>query len=435
MKQRYFNNKFLNFIFTSDAVEAFVFCVLCATVFTAGMCHWILDVGYKYIAADRSMGRVDFNWVFWVGAIATIYYLIRKRSIKFDFALVILCQTFVLIGVMDYHEERYDVISYAWILPMAYILGKVAVGDDPKTVNYRVEKLYWAMAIGIFITGLLDILTDFKYASVLGFRDGQWPSFWLGGIFENRCTYELGFVLITTAAGYLIYSSKRNIFCLVFLIQANLIIQRLDIRVTGRENRLLLPIGLVIFIVLYVYDNWRYFHAKTKCGVRIGGFAALFVLLCAIVAFRHNWFGLYDRYLNSNWSSGGGVLTNIRFAYDLSGFKSMLEYPLEDYDIYGLQRPHSMLLEYGRVFDIAVWGLLVLFRLYTIKEAFVLALRKNEYSWIKYLLIPAFVALNLYYSMEPNGYDHRHLWMIGLFLSGMIKGLNNNNVAKNIITL
>ena len=113
----------------------------------------------------------------------------------------------------------------------------------------------------------------------------------------------------------------------------------------------------------------------------------------------------------------------------------MLEYPLEDYDIYGLQRPHSMLLEYGRVFDIAVWGLLVLFRLYTIKEAFVLALRKNEYSWIKYLLIPAFAALNLYYSMEPNGYDHRHLWMIGLFLSGMIKGLNNNNVAKNIITL
>ena len=113
----------------------------------------------------------------------------------------------------------------------------------------------------------------------------------------------------------------------------------------------------------------------------------------------------------------------MRFSYDLNGFKAMLAHPLEDYvALYDIRNPHSMLLEYGRAFGFSIWALLVLFRLLIIKDAVSLILEKRSYAWIKYLLVPAFCSLNLYYSMELNGFAHRYLWMIGLFISGMIRG-------------
>ena len=57
-----------------------------------------------------------------------------------------------------------------------------------------------------------------------------------------------------------------------------------------------------------------------------------------------------------------------------------------------------------------------------IKDMLRLAFSKEENSWIKYLLVPSFIALNLYYSMEPNGYAHRYFWLVGLLISGMIRG-------------
>lgn len=437
MNLRYFKNKYLNFIFTSDAVEAFMFSVLCATVFTAGMCHWILDVGYKYIAAEPSLGKVDFNWVFVVCAVVSTYYLIRKRTVQFDFALVVLCQTFVLVGVMDYHSERYDVVPYAWILPMAYIVGKVAVGNDAKTANYRIEKLYFALASGMLITALLDFMTVYEYTDYFYFRQyrtGVWPSFWLGGIWENRLTYEFGFILITAAVGYLFYCAKRNIFTLVVAIQLNLYIQLLVSDIGGRTTRLQLPISLLVFLFIYIFHNWKTFPVSVKQVIKIVIIFILLAFFAIMVAYLKNISDVRDKYLNSVWAADGGILRNVRFLMDYAGFNAMLEHPLEDYEIvYGLEKTHSMILEYGRVYGFTIWLLVVAFRLIVIKDVILLIFKKNDYSWIKYLLIPSFVAVNLYYSMEPNGYAHKHLWAVGLLLSGMIRGcLCNAHRRKGI---
>ena len=64
-------------------------------------------------------------------------------------------------------------------------------------------------------------------------------------------------------------------------------------------------------------------------------------------------------------------------------------------------------------------------------DAVRLVFRRNDYYWIKYFLLPAFAAVNMYYSMEPNGFTHRYFWMVGLFISGMIRGwLDLKNVKK-----
>ena len=414
---------FVHSIQKNNILENLIFSILCATVFTIGMCHWILDVEYKNTVTDINLAKIDIRFYFWIVAVVIVYYLLKNIPIELDFTTLILCQIFILIGVLDYHNESYNLVAYAWLLPMTFIAGKVAVGKNVKIATYRIEILYFVMAIGIFITALLDFYMNFKYAPVYGFQLDKWPSFWLGGIWENRCTYELGFVLVTSAAGYFIYSIKRNKLCIIFLITSNIIIQKLVISVTGRENRLLLPISVVLFLFLYLFDNWNKmsFRQKRVVYVFIAGIFGGIIL--AILAFINNWGGLYDKYLDSNWSSTGGIFTNLRFSYDLNGFKAMLAHPLEDYvALYDIRNPHSMLLEYGRAFGFSIWALLVLFRLLIIKDAVSLILEKRSYAWIKYLLVPAFCSLNLYYSMELNGFAHRYLWMIGLFISGMIRG-------------
>lgn len=70
-------------------------------------------------------------------------------------------------------------------------------------------------------------------------------------------------------------------------------------------------------------------------------------------------------------------------------------------------------------------------RMLLIVDAVRLVFRRNDYSWIKYLLLPAFAAVNMYYSMEPNGFAHGYIWMVGLFISGMIRdGVDLKNVKK-----
>ena len=417
------NHRLLDALFENCLFDNLIFSIFCATVFTMGMCHWILDVEYRNNVSDIALAGIDFRFFFFSSINIIIYYLIKNIPVKLDFTTLILCQIFILISVLDYHNESYGLVAYAWMLPMTFIAGKVVAGKNIKLATYRIEKLYFVMAIGIFITALLDFSMNFKYAPVYGFQLDKWPSFWLGGMWENRCTYELGFVLVTSATGYLIYSIKRNKLCIPFVLISNIIIQKLVISVTGRENRLLLPISVAIFVVLYLLDNWK------KMSIQQKGIVYVFIILVvagtvlAIIAFFNNWGGLYDKYLASNWSSTGGVFTNIRFSYDWDGFKAMLAHPLEDYvALYDIRNPHSMLLEYGRAFGLSIWMLLVIFRLLLIKDAIALITNKAPYAWIKYLLIPSFCGLNLYYSMELNGFAHRYLWMIGLFISGMIRG-------------
>jgi hypothetical protein len=61
-------------------------------------------------------------------------------------------------------------------------------------------------------------------------------------------------------------------------------------------------------------------------------------------------------------------------------------------------------------------------RVLLIIDGFRLIFKKGENAWIKYLIFPAFVCVNIYYSLEPNAFAHRYLWMMGLFLSGMVRG-------------
>lgn len=399
-------------------LDRFVFTVCAATIFTFCVCSWLLDINYKY-TIDMTGPVVDVNHIFYIAALASAYYLIRKRQIQFDFSLVLLCTVMVFVAIIDYHTEDYVPVSYAWILPMAYILGKLIVGTDRETINEKIVILYFSMAIPMYIQSVLDIGSNWKTGWALGTE--RWPEFWTGEI-EPRTTYELGFVLTTSAFAFALYVFKKHTIASIIIIAANVLLQYMVMHVQGRQNPVLLILTIIIVGCLMVYDRW---HGDSKRLIKLFCIALLVVTLIVgliAVLFATNTFGLMDKYKASYWADGG-LLKNERIDINLTAFRSMLKWPNDNYtERAGLERAHSMVLEYGRVYDMTVYIGLTLIRLLFIFQALRMALAKNTNSWIKYLVVPAFVSLNLYYTMEPNAYAHRYLWMPGLFLSGMIAG-------------
>ena len=408
-----------------NCFDIIIFSALCATLFTSGLCHVLIDNVYStYLIADN-LNLVDLNWVFAILSLISVYYLVKKKKILFDFELIIFIQAYVLHAVLDYNKERYTNVCYAWILPMAYIVAKLAVSTSVtiREANSRIIKLYFSLGIGWFIAATADVYNNFRLAPVNGFQTEIWPSFWIPAAAENRTTYEIGFIFITCSLGYSIYRAKKNKIALVLIILANLLIQYFEVKIEGRENRLLLPIALLIVGSLYLLDNRKSISIKAKKAIVACVVAFIIFVIFAWIAFINNWFGLHDRYLGSVWAGSGGVFTNVRFSYNLGALKSMLIHPLDDFRGYeDMTRGHSMFLEYGRVGGFSIYVLFIIFNIFVLKDIIKISFLKNTNAWIKYLIVPALIGINLYYAMEPNGYVYKSFWMLGLYLSGMLRG-------------
>ncbi|MDC7278819.1 hypothetical protein NXH64_04795 [Butyrivibrio fibrisolvens] len=419
----------------SNKVGDIIFLALCAAIFTASMCHWIVDMSYKYVPSQVGTMHVDFMWLFWLETSAVIYYVfkyfyLQKKVIIFDFGELLLTQILVLAAVLDYNKESYAAVSYAWMLPMVYMVGKYAIGRD-EYINQRIRWIYMSLAMGALAITILDYYNFYRYYGVEDTFTGAWFGFWTHE-YQDRCTMGFGLVMVISGLGYYCYQNKKMSLKISFVI-AVIFSQVWAFSTTSRTEPLILLITISICLIMFSVDKWfsdtkRYRKFLVKiCLIFVG-------IFCVVLsAFLCNAFDLYDIYSKSRWADEGGILRNVRFSMDWEGFVAMINNPLEDYEITkGLPKPHSMLLEYGRVYGFTIYVGLVLFRLLIIKDAILLSVKKTYDAKIKYLLIPLFICVNLYYAMEPNGYARRYFWMPGLLISGMIRGWLDNDSDKTI---
>lgn len=399
-------------------LDRFVFAIVAATIFAFSICHWLIDINYKY-TIDMNGIIIDVNHVFWIGAIASVYYLIRKKQVEFDFALVLLCTMMMFCSVIDYQKQNYVPVNYGWIIPIAYIVGKLIVGTDKATVNAKIITLYVVMAVPMYIQSFLDFWVNWREGWIYGTE--HWPEFWTG-VIDARTTYEMGFILTTSAMAFVIYIFKKHKFIALLIVAANILLEYILVHAQGRQNPVMLIITIGLYFCMLVYDKWSADNKKLKRVVLTVALAGVAFIVLLAVLFSVNAFGLMDMYKNSYWSDGG-FLKNERFEINWNAFKSMLAWPTDDYETRaGLARGHSMVLEYGRTYDMTVYIGIAIVRIIFIVQAIRLVLKKSANAWIKYLIFPAFVCINLYHTMEPNAHAHRYLWMPGLFISGMIAG-------------
>ncbi len=422
------SKNFIEKIFLSEMVERFFFSALCATVFTTGLCHWLLDITYKYFPAQAGKDYyVDFRWVFWAGAIISVYYLIRdysipKRNYPFDFSLAIFLQSMIFTGVIAYINSDFPTIPYTWILPIAYIVGKLCVGVDKQKANQRIEIVIYILMFALFITALLDFYSAYIYSKEVGFFPTEvWPGFWTNEE-QNRCAMSLGILLVDTSLCFAIHRRKESPLMFKIVIVINIIGQLWAWKVESRTDTLLLLLSIIIYVVMLCIDNREkvFYQNRKKFFYFIIGL--LIGIVTLILAFINNWFGLKTFYYESQW--GYRLVHNVRIEMLKKGFAVMLQTPfgkLEPPDD-PLSRAHDSFMEYGRIYGITVLLGIEISRFIALKNALLLTINRNKYSWIKHLLVPAFISLNLYYSSDPNGYAQRYLWMIGLLVAGMMRG-------------
>lgn len=422
-EKRLFTNNYINWFFTSKLVDGFFFSILCATIFTFALCHWLLDLNYKYENLAQQGPIVDLTWVFWIGTIVALYYVIKQQQMQFDFALLILVQTMALIGVLDYHNENYVEVCYAWILPLSYIIGKLIA-----TSAKRIYITYAVLTLGMFTCAFLDYSFIFgKYENWL--YGEAWPTFFMPEAYLSRTTYDYGFVMIIAATTMAFVVFKRNKILSASILVLSIVPQIFSVKYHARLGTCLLAVCIGIAALIYIIENRKDKRVKTIVAITVVAIAALTII--AILLFKLNAFSFHDRYINSYWSDDGGVLKNVRFTMDWEAFKNIINYPLQDFQKeYGISRGHSMLLEYGRVYDVTIYGLLIAFRIAVIVDAIRFAVAKNIDIELKYLLVPAFASFNIYYSMEPNAHAHRYFLMAGLLLFGLIRGSLENKINE-----
>lgn len=385
--------------------ERIWFCILVGLIFIYG----IIFPGVTYLNVD---------YVALVLVIITLFGAVIEKKMEFDIALLFLFQAMFICSLKDdMAGNKYDV-CYGWILVSAYIIGKMAIGNLQENVVKKTIVAYFSLALGLFITGILDII----YNISIGYFDTEWIiSIWSNET-VGRTVYELYGILMVTAIPYFIIQIRNQKKIAILGLVFALIYVFLMVRNEGRYCLFILLLLAPLMFCVYVYDKWNFLSLKSKNLVK--GIVSCFIITLIVIAllFKFNICGLKDLYKESYLSGGGGILHNIRFELAKEALKRMPHHLQGGYGN-GLKfNAHNTWLEFGDKYGVIVFILLECFRIIIIVDAMKVFL-KREYGTIRYLLIPSFCFINIYYSMEPIGFRRRLYFAILLIMFGIVKRL------------
>ena len=154
-------------IMYSEKIQEFIFIGLIATVFTFGFMYRIIDP----------------RLIFWFSVVFCLYELKMKRVNPFNISFLLLFETYLLTGIMDYSKEPWlnlywSNLKFVWIFPTVYTLGMVASsGSDRATSKKRAKYALLALAFGMFGQVYFVDFLDKNVANRVG---KKWPLRWAG---------------------------------------------------------------------------------------------------------------------------------------------------------------------------------------------------------------------------------------------------------------
>lgn len=359
-------------------------------------------------------------------AVFVVYECFRQRYVPMDLAILFLFQGLLICAIIDFHtNEQYMYwLHWAWVLPLGYLLGKVvALGQDSAK---KIVLAFGCLAAGMFCQGVLDFSYDYVQNGY--WATEKWMQFWIHTEYQPRTTFELEWLFTTSLTFYALYymvkvNSRKLWIYLVLACQV--IIQFFCFKTEGRTNAAYLIIVVAFGILLYTYDCYKE-KKKKELHFLIGLVTvAAVAVLVFMIAFKLNVGGLYDKYENSYLSGSGGIIKNVRFRAIAEAIVLLSQNHLGGFTGTVLKggRSHNMWLEYARQYGLVPFASLYAFKLVTVIYAIRLIIHRHVGKKIRYILLPAFVCVNLYYTMEPNGHAYRNFWLFGLFLCGIISGI------------
>lgn len=349
-----------------------------------------------------------------------------EKKMNFDIALFFLFQAMFIVSYTDSIRQNHYDVSYGWVLVSAYLIGKMLVGNSSETVNRRAVISYFALALGLLTTGVIDIIYNYKIA--------YFDTEWLISIWSNetvgRTVYDFYGMLMVSSIVYLVMNLKNHtIFSAVGIILALYYLVEM-VRHEGRYCLFVLLLLVPVTALLHLYDKWPNITTNMRRRVYLILMGIIACLLFAFILYSVNAFGIKDLYKNSYLSGSGGIVHNVRFKYAYDSIKNIPGNLQGGYDSVTPIGAHNTWLEFGSKYGVIVLVLLECFRIIVIVDAIKLMLRRNS-NQIRYLFIPSFIFLNLYYSMEPIGFRRRLYFMFILILFGMVRRINE--IDKSLV--
>ncbi len=169
----------------------------------------------------------DVQRIFGIIALFTLYYAFSPRSsINFgDISFWLLLFSFFLMAVFKYMNypimsPEYDETSYAWVLPVIYILAKLIVSDCNKGIENRVFMVLVMVATGLFIQGLF---TYYGMGHGCGISETWSHPFWNSLQDGTRNTWDVTFAMTWGALFYAFIKRKERKWFFISVILGNII--------------------------------------------------------------------------------------------------------------------------------------------------------------------------------------------------------------------
>lgn len=356
-----------------------------------------------------------------------IYLCTTKRKFPLDFAILFLAEGLFLAIYYGFHflgnVATVDVNKN--LLPIAaYIFGifVVVIGD-----NDYVKRVMITMACGMFCYGGVGAVKSIRGGIVGTFNGIRLENNDFLGINQVQVLFFFTTALLCYAA----LKFKEQKVLSVIIIAMNMVAQALCIGINGKYNTyfLVLELLLLLFIALQ-YLFTKQFKSK-RMGVSIAIVCVMILVTFIVVIFDQNIFGLKDKYYSSFWGIDGGLLHSYKYYNFKEACMKFVANPRKGFFIEanGINTSFNMWMDYARDYGIYTFALLIIFKLMTIIYAIRLLFNKTIDSGIKYMLIPVFVAFNIFYSFESIAKTENYMWCWGLIVCGMISAIirRNNN--------
>ncbi|WP_155942227.1 hypothetical protein [Pseudobutyrivibrio ruminis] len=356
-----------------------------------------------------------------VGAVIVIYLAYKCGKVQFDFAVFFLALGLV-VGIYYgfYFIGNSDTVDVSKILSpvVAYLLGVLLVNTF-ETYEKSVKLVYASMSIPMAVYALSSAIY-----CVMNTREGTI----LGNIIDNpdlmnRRLVEVMFFMITASLIWAVMTFKNNKFVSCLIIIANVLVQIASIRIHTRYNTYFFV--LEIFALLII---WTYTVIKTKCNTIISTIVTIvlsvMLILILTMVYRVNLGGLRNIYYNSFWGADGGILHSYKYQNIGEAVRNLFtENNRKGFYINanGINTSYNLWLDYARDYGMYSFGLIYIFKILTVIYTFRMIINKNVSSEIKYLLVPAFLAFNIFYSTEAISKVQIYTWIWGLIISGMIR--------------
>lgn len=387
----------------ANAGKKIWFIILCGIVFA----YASLFTGFSYLFLEKV--ALGFCIIVAIGAMI-------EQKMELDIALLFLFQAMFVMSLKDdMAMQRYDV-CYGWLFVSAYLLGKMLVGNDDKKASKRFVIGYYALGLGLITTGLVDVI----YNHTIGYYSTEFfRSIWTGET-TARTVYELFGLLIVASGSYLLLEIKNNKCLAILGLCLAVAYVILMVVHEGRYSLFIAVLLVPMTFCIYMYENWESISVTKKRRIVTVLLCLLSVVILSLLMFILNIFGLKDIY-HKSYLSDGGILHNIRFQLAAQAILNIPGHWQGGYSDGLIFNAHNSWLEFGNKYGVIVYVLLSCFRFIVILDAIKLLIKKNTIGNIKYLIIPGFLFVNIYFSMEPVGFRRRHYFVIPLIIFGMVR--------------